>query len=59
MMLRLLRYLIAILLGNAIYFWILPHLPPSLQHEPLHLDWGVAVDFAVCLLLYGVIRMIR
>jgi hypothetical protein len=59
MMHRLLRYLIAIILGNAIYFWVMPHLPQRIQHEPLQLDWGVAVDFCVCLVCYGVIRMIR
>jgi hypothetical protein len=56
---RLLRYLIAIILGNAIYFWLLPHLPPGLQHQPFHMDWGVALDFAICLFLYQLIRLIR
>ena len=56
---RLLRYLIAIILGNAIYFWILPHLPPQIQHQPFRMDWGVALDFSICLALYAVIRLIR
>jgi len=56
---RLLRYLIAIILGNAIYFWLLPHLPPRLQHQPFQMDWGVALDFAICVACYQVIRLIR
>ena len=56
---RLLRYLIAIVLGNAIYFWLMPHLPPKAQHQPFQLDGGVVVDFAICLACYGVVRMIR
>ena len=56
---RLLRYLIAIVLGSAIYFWLMPHLPPKAQHQPFQLDGGVAVDFGICLACYGVVRMIR
>ena len=56
---RLLRYLIAILLGNAIYFGLMSHLPPRARHEPFQIDWGLAVDFWICLALYGVIRLIR
>ena len=56
---RLLRYLIAIVLGNAIYFWLMPHLPSRLQHQPFQLDWGVAFDFLICLTCYEVIRLIR
>jgi hypothetical protein len=56
---RLLRYLIAIVLGNAIYFWLMPHLPPKVQHQPFQLDWGIAVNFVICVACYGVIRLIR
>jgi len=59
MMLRLLRYLIAIVLGNAIYFWLMPHLPPWARHQPFRTDWGEAVDFAVCVACYAAIRLIR
>jgi hypothetical protein len=54
-----LRYLIAIVIGNAIYFSIMPHLPPKAQHVPFQMDWGVAVDFWICVACYGVIRLIR
>ncbi len=56
---RLLRYLIAIAIGNAIYFAIWIRLPRWAQHEPFRLDWGVAVDFAICLAVYVLIRLIR
>ena len=56
---RLWRYLIAILIGNAIYFAAESHLPPRAQHQPFQIDWGLAVDFWICLACYGVIRLIR
>ena len=58
MMHRLWRYLLAILLGNAIYFSIERYLPPRLQHRAA-VDWGLAVDFAICVGCYGMIRLIR
>jgi hypothetical protein len=55
---RWLEYLIAILIGNAIYYFSLtPHLPPALRHQNFQMDWGVAVDFAVCVVVYGLIRV--
>ncbi len=55
---RWLEYLIAILLGNAIYFLsLVPHLPESLHHRAFRYDWGLALDFAVCVGVYGLIRL--
>jgi hypothetical protein len=56
---RLWRYLIAIVVGNAIYFLIEQYLPPKGRHQPFQFDWGLAVDFWICLACYGVIRFIR
>lgn len=51
--------LIAVLAGNAVYFLLLePHLPPRAQHQPYRLDWGVVIDFWVCLVIWGIIEMI-
>ena len=48
----------AILVGNAIYYFsLVPHLPQALRHREFLLDWGSATDFAVCLAVYGVIRL--
>jgi hypothetical protein len=55
---RWLEYLRAILVGNAIYFWsLVPHLPESLRHRAFRYDWGLALDFAVCVGVYGLIRL--
>ena len=55
---RWLEYFIAILLGNAIYFFSLaPHLPASMRHTTLTTDWGTFVDFFVCAGVYGLIRL--
>jgi len=55
---RWLEYLIAILVGNAIYFFsLVPHLPNALRHQGMRVDWGTAVDFAVCGGVYGLIRL--
>ena len=53
------KSLIAVVLGNAVYFTILPHLPLRAQHKPFDLDWGLAVDFWVCLLFYGLLSLLK
>jgi hypothetical protein len=56
---RLLKQLVAIVVGNLIYFFVLmPHVPPAGQHRPGHLDLGLVVDFWVCVVAYGVIEWI-
>lgn len=55
---RWLEYLVAILLGNAIYYFsLVPYLPASLLHQGFAIDGGVLVDFVVCVLVYGLIRL--
>jgi len=55
---RWLEYLVAVLLGNAIYYFSLfRHLPQSLQHQGFQMDAGVLVDFVVCVAVYGLIRL--
>jgi hypothetical protein len=56
---RLARYLLAVLLGNLIYFSIERYLPPAARHEPYRIDLGLAIDFSICLACYGLIRLIR
>ena len=53
------RSLIAVVIGNAIYFGIERYLPVRAQHQPYHIDWGLAVDFWVCVVCYGLVRLIR
>jgi hypothetical protein len=55
---RWLEYLIAILIGNAIYYLSLaPHLPQILRHQGFGIDGGVILDFAVCVGVYWLIRL--
>jgi ABC-type uncharacterized transport system permease subunit len=55
---RWIEYLVAVLVGNAIYSLALfPVLPASLQHQPLRMDAGLLLAFVCCVGIYGVIRM--
>jgi ABC-type uncharacterized transport system permease subunit len=59
MALRLLKQLVAVIIGNAIYFLLLmPHLPVGAQHRPDKLDIGLLVDFWICVVVYGMIELI-
>jgi hypothetical protein len=53
---NLLQALLAIILGNTVYFLLIPHLPAAARHHPFHVDLGSAVDFWCCLVVYGLIR---
>jgi hypothetical protein len=53
------EYLLAILLGNIIYLLLSPRLPGPLQHRAFQIDLGLAVDFALCLLVYGAVVWVR
>ncbi len=46
----------AVVLGNALYFYLMPSLPPGAQHTPAKLDFGIVVDFWFCLFMYGIIE---
>lgn len=52
------KYLAAILVGNLLYFSLAPHLPRAARHETL-IDWGTFVDLWFCVLVYGVIELVR
>lgn len=54
-----LQALLAIILGNVVYFLLYPSLPPIARHRPLHIDLGMVVDFWFCLVAYGLIRTAR
>lgn len=54
---KLLKQLIAVVVGNLLYFFVLtPHLPPAGRHQPFRIDIGLLVDAWVCLVLYGVLE---
>ncbi|HXH49168.1 MAG TPA: hypothetical protein VNM47_07465 [Terriglobia bacterium] len=52
------KYLIAIVLGNIIYFVLAPHLPRAAQHRPYRADIGLFVDLWFCVAVYGVIELL-
>ncbi len=51
--------LIAVLAGNAIYIGTERYLPPLGQHHIYQIDWGLAVDVWICLVCYGLVRLIH
>ena len=53
------RSLIAVVAGNAIYFSLEHLLPPNAQHHLYKIDLGLVIDFWVCLVCYGIVRLIR
>ena len=56
---NLLQALVAVVLGNVVYFVLAPSLPPAARHRPFQFDLGMAVDFWFCLVAYGLIRTAR
>ena len=50
------RMLLAILLGNLVYFLWLPHLPNALRHETYRIDPGLFLDLLLCVLIYQPVR---
>jgi hypothetical protein len=58
-LINLLQTLLAIILGNVVYFVLIPSLPPVARHRPFHLDLGMVLDFWFCLVAYGLIRTAR
>ena len=55
-----LQALLAIILGNVVYFVLVPcWLPPAARHRPFQIDLGMILDFWFCLVAYGLIRTAR
>jgi H+/gluconate symporter-like permease len=53
------KYLVAIVLGQALYFFVVaPHLPPAARHERFQFDLGTVIDFWFCLFVYGLIELL-
>ena len=51
--------LAAVLAGNAIYYLLMPHLPAVARHGLFKEDWGLLVDFAICTLIFVVVKYVR
>ena len=52
------KYLVAIVLGQALYFALAPHLPLAARHRPFQFDLGTVIDFWFCLFVYGLIELV-
>jgi hypothetical protein len=48
--------LAAVLLGNAVYFGVMPYLPRAAQHRAYELDLGLVIDFWLCLVFFGLLH---
>jgi energy-converting hydrogenase Eha subunit A len=57
--LNFLQALFAIILGNVVYFALVPSLPLIARHRPFRVDLGMVIDFWFCLVIYGLIRTVR
>lgn len=57
--LNFLQALLAIILGNVVYFALVPSLPLIARHRPFRVDLGMVIDFWFCLVIYGLIRSAR
>jgi hypothetical protein len=53
------EYLVAVLGGNIVYLAIEPQLPTPLRHRMFQVDLGLALDFLICVALYGLVRLAR
>ncbi len=54
-----LQALLAVILGNVVYFALAPSLPMAARHRPFRFDLGMVIDFWFCLVAYGLIRTAR
>jgi len=48
--------LLAVLLGNAAYFLLMPSFPPIARHKPYKMDLGLVVDFWFCVVAFGLMK---
>lgn len=51
---RWIEFAVSIAAGHAIYTLVLF---PGARHRPMRFDTGLLIDFALCLLVYAVIRL--
>ena len=58
-LMNLVQALVAIVLGNVVYFLLVPSLPQVARHRPFQPDLGMVLDFFFCLVAYGLIRTAR
>jgi hypothetical protein len=52
------KSLLAVILGNVVYFSVLPYLPPMVRHQRFQIDPGLLVDVSFCLIAYAVVDLL-
>ena len=53
------EYLVAVLAGNIAYLFVEPSLPDAMRHRMFRIDFGLAIDFLMCVGIYGLVRLVR
>lgn len=53
------EYLVAVLAGNIFYLFVEPQLPNAMRHRMFRIDPGLAIDFLMCVGIYGILRLVR
>jgi Zn-dependent protease len=54
---RFLIALAAVVIGNAIYLLLMPFLPAKAKHAPFRPDWGLVLDFWICLVIFNLLLL--
>lgn len=52
------RSLLAILAGNLIYYSVQKYLPAVARHQIYRVDFGLAIDFLLCVACYALVRLV-
>jgi hypothetical protein len=53
------EFLVAVLIGNIVYLSVEPQLPSVMRHRMYRIDLGLAIDFLMCVVAYGLVRLVR
>jgi len=51
------KALLAVLLGNLVYFTLMPRLPIAARHVPFRLDLGLLVDCCLCAVVFVLVSL--
>jgi hypothetical protein len=53
------RALLAVLVGNLLYFAVMPKLPAAARHVPFRLDLGLLLDCCLCTVVWLLLSLAR
>ena len=51
------KILVAVLGGNALYYFFEDRLPAIFRHKIFAMDWGLFLDFWICVLLWLILDL--